>query len=152
MLIFRDLEDEGEKFRLMKRVMISGHFDPFHFVHLDFIKRAAQSGDFLIVVVSSDKQAILKKGKANEPASARAEILDLILRGLEIRHRVFVNTIQDETTYVSKVLEYFKPDIFIRGSDKTIDDMPEEEKEVCERLGIEILHVRGKKAHGSEFV
>jgi len=136
----------------MKTVMVSGHFDPFHFAHLEYIKHASQMGDFLIVVVSSDKQAILKKGKANEPALARAEILDLILKGLEIKHKVLVNMIQDETTYVSKMLEYFKPDIFVRGTDKTIDDMPKEEKAVCDRLGIKIVHVKGKIVHGSEFV
>ncbi|KKK79960.1 hypothetical protein LCGC14_2828270 [marine sediment metagenome] len=135
----------------MKTVMISGYFDPFHYAHLEYIKKASKLGDNLVCVVSDDKQARMKKGKANEPADKRAEIIDLILMGLGVQHTVYVNTI-DETTYVAKVLRQIFPDIFCRGSDKAIEDMPPDEREACEELDIEIVHLDGVQAHGSDFV
>ena len=52
-------------------VMISGYFDPFHYAHLDFIKKSHEYGDWLVCVVASDEQAILKKGVVNEPEDER---------------------------------------------------------------------------------
>jgi cytidyltransferase-like protein len=47
----------------MKRVIVSGYFNPLHGGHLDMIEAAKKLGDYLIVVVNNDKQAVLKKGK-----------------------------------------------------------------------------------------
>ena len=46
----------------MKKVLISGYFDPLHTGHLDYIKKAKELGDYLIVAVNSDESAIRKKG------------------------------------------------------------------------------------------
>ncbi len=135
----------------MKRVMISGHFDPFHYAHLCYIKKASELGDFVICIVSSDKQVMMKKGKVNEPERERAEIVGLILDGLGISYQVLGNYVDKETTLVAEVLKVIKPDIFCRGTDKTIEDMPPEEKRVCDELGIKIVHVNGKIVHGSDF-
>jgi len=136
----------------MKTAMISGHFDPFTYAHLDYIKGASKLGDSLVCVVSNNKQAEMKKGRVNEPVEDRAEILDLIMRGLDIEHQVYVNTLDKRTTYVSEMIAHIHPDIFCRGSDKSIEDMPPDEKKVCEELGIEIIHVKGKIIHGSDFI
>ena len=136
----------------MLSVMVSGHFDPFHYAHLDYIKQAAVMGDYLICVVSSDRQVIMKKGKVNEPESERAEIMSLILKGLGINGRVVVNTWDTYTTQVAITLRRIKPDIFCRGTDKILNDMPWEEREICYELGIRIAHAEGKIAHGSTFV
>ena len=45
----------------MKKVAISGYFDPIHIGHLEYIKMARELGDYLIVIVNNDKQAYLKK-------------------------------------------------------------------------------------------
>ena len=135
----------------MKTVMVSGHFDPFHFAHLDFINQAVKLGDQLICLVSSDKQVIIKKGKVNEPEVERAKLIGQMLIALQRPFVVLVNQ-WDSDGLVAKALEALKPDIFCRGTDKTIDDMPKEEKEVCDRLGIKIIHIKGKIAHGSEFI
>ena len=47
----------------MKRVIVSGFFNPLHGGHLDMIEAAAKLGDSLIVVVNNDQQQLLKKGK-----------------------------------------------------------------------------------------
>ena len=135
----------------MKTVMVSGHFDPFHFAHLDFINQAVKLGDQLICLVSSDKQVIIKKGKVNEPEVERAKLIGQMLIALQRPFVVLVNQ-WDSDGLVAKALEALKPDIFCRGTDKTSDDMPKEEKEVCDRFGIQIIHIKGKIAHGSEFI
>ena len=48
----------------MKKVAISGYFDPIHIGHLEYIRLARELGDYLIVIVNNDKQAFLKKGKS----------------------------------------------------------------------------------------
>lgn len=132
-------------------VMVSGNFDPFHYAHLDYIKQASNKGYLLVCVVSSDEQVIMKKGRVNEPEAERAIIVDLILRGLGCPSTVWVNHFDKGTTLVTEAIRHLRPDIFCRGTDKTLEDMPPEEKKVCDELGIKIVHVRGKIAHGSEF-
>ena len=145
----------------MKQIMVSGNFDPFTFAHLDYIKKASKMGgmptdnfgNVLVCVVSSDEQVMMKKGKVNEPENERREILHLILKGLEIPHAVFINHFDKYTTLVAETLRKLRPDVFCRGSDKTIEDMPEEERLACEDYGIKIVHIQSDKiAHGSVFV
>jgi len=135
----------------MKTVMVSGHFDPCHFAHLDFINQAVKLGDQLICVISSDRQVLMKKSKVNEPAEERASLISQLLLGTGHAFVVLINQ-WDSDGLVAKALEALKPDIFCRGTDKTSDDMPKEEKEVCDRFGIQIIHIKGKIAHGSEFI
>ena len=132
-------------------VMVSGHFDPFTFAHLDYLKKAAKLGDYVVCLISSDKQLILKKGWFNEPASERAEILHLVLKGLRIPHEVVQNVWDKDTTLVAEALKALKPDIFCRGTDKREDDTPDAEKAVCDKLGVKIVKVEGKIVHGSDF-
>ena len=47
----------------MKVVATSGYFDPLHVGHLECLELASKLGDKLIVIVNSDLQAKLKKGK-----------------------------------------------------------------------------------------
>ena len=48
----------------MTVVAVSGYFDPLHVGLLEYLEMAKQLGDKLIVIVNSDKQAVLKKGKS----------------------------------------------------------------------------------------
>ena len=62
----------------MKIVIISGYMDPIHCGHLEYIKLSkelAGKDGKLIVIVNSDHQAILKKGKAFMPCDDRISII-----------------------------------------------------------------------------
>ena len=48
----------------MTVVAVSGYFDPIHVGHLEYLKMAKSLGDKLVVIVNSDYQAELKKGKS----------------------------------------------------------------------------------------
>ena len=137
----------------MKTVMVSGHFDPFHDVHLAYIKQAMAIGGYLICVVSSDVQLLKKKGKVNISEAGRTEIVDLILEGLHVPHETRWNVWDKETTLVAEALRALKPDIFFRGGDKTLETMPAEERKVCDELGIQIRHAwLPYEAHSSTMI
>ena len=46
----------------MKKVAISGYFDPIHVGHLEYIELSKKLGDYLIVIVNNNHQCELKKG------------------------------------------------------------------------------------------
>ena len=48
----------------MKKVAVSGGFDPIHIGHLRLLKEAKEIGDHLTVILNSDKFLIEKKGFA----------------------------------------------------------------------------------------
>jgi len=132
--------------------MVSGHFDPFHDGHLDYIKQASKLGNYLICVVSSDEQLRMKKGSVNIPEQGRTKILESVLRGLDVPYEVVLNKYDEGTSLIAETLKIFKPDILVRGGDKTIDDMPADEQRVCTQYGIRIVHAKHEiDRHGSEM-
>lgn len=133
----------------MKRVMISGHFNPFHDMHLDYIEQGMEQGDFIICVVSSDEQVLMKKKKKGIPEEARARIVDLILEGLKVKHLVLINHF-DNDGLVAEALKAVSPDVFLRGGDKTEEDFPKEERQVCIDCGIMVRYAKFKvNRHGA---
>ena len=78
------------------------------------------------------------------PYKERSEIIGAI-RGVD---SVVLNIDNDGTT--AKSLEWYKPDIFAKGGDRTEESMPKNELEVCRDLGIEIVYnVGGEKIQSS---
>lgn len=66
----------------MKRVIVSGFFNPLHGGHLDIIEAARQLGDYLIVLVNNDEQQLEKKGKIILDQDNRARLM-AALRGVD---------------------------------------------------------------------
>ncbi|RLJ01875.1 MAG: hypothetical protein DRP10_02935 [Candidatus Aenigmatarchaeota archaeon] len=129
----------------MKTVVASGYFDPLHIGHIRYLREAKKLGDKLIVILNNDKQAKLKKGRSFMPVNEREEIL----KSLEFVDEVVIS--KDEDLSVCKTLEMLKPDIFAKGGDRTIDNIPE--KEICEKLGIKMVFgVGGEKVQSSSWL
>ena len=59
----------------MKKVIVYGTFDLFHIGHLNFIKKAREYGDYLIVGVSTDEFNSIKGKKSFIPYEQRKEIV-----------------------------------------------------------------------------
>lgn len=70
----------------MKKVVAHGVFDLFHYGHLNYLENAKSFGDYLIVLVSSDKIS-KKHGKNN---FFQEDIRCRILRALEIVDEVII--------------------------------------------------------------
>lgn len=122
----------------MKRVIISGYFNPLHGGHLDMIEAAKALGDYLIVIVNNDKQQILKKGKVILDEDNRARLI----RALRDVDEVFMSIDSDPPVIESlrELYDKYPNDelVFANGGDR---DGPRAipETEVCEELGIETV-------------
>ena len=125
----------------MKIVATSGYFDPLHVGHLECLELAKRLGDKLIVIVNSDLQAKLKKGKSFMKQEDRMKIIS----ALKCVDEVFLSIDKDKSQCES--LRYLKPDIFAKGGDRMSDEIPE--SKVCRELGIDIVDGLGKKIRSS---
>ena len=125
----------------MKIIAASGYFDPLHVGHLECLELAKQLGDKLIVIVNSDLQAKLKKGKSFMNQEDRMKII-LALKCVD---EVFLSIDKDKSQCES--LRHLKPDIFAKGGDRMSHEIPE--SKVCKKLGIKIVDGLGKKIRSS---
>jgi len=125
----------------MKKVAVSGYFDPLHVGHLEYLKLAKSLGDYLIVIVNSNSQCKIKKGKPFMDENDRLEIV----RNLKMVDEVFLSIDQDKT--VCKSLEKIRPDIFANGGDRSTDEVPE--TVICNKYKIKMIDGLGEKIRSS---
>ena len=128
----------------MTVVAVSGYFDPLHVGHLEYLEMAKQLGDKLIVIINSDKQAELKKGKSFMNENERVEIIG----ALKCVDEVFLSI--DEDKSVCKSLEAIKPDIFANGGDRSLSEIPE--TAVMEKYNIKMVDGLGEKIRSSSEI
>ena len=125
----------------MKKVAVSGYFDPLHVGHLEYLKLAKSLGDYLIVIVNSNSQCKIKKGRPFMDENDRLEIV----RNLKMVDEVFLSIDQDKT--VCKSLEKIRPDIFANGGDRSTDEVPE--TVICNKYKIKMIDGLGEKIRSS---
>ena len=125
----------------MKIVATSGYFDPLHVGHLECLELAKELGDKLIVIVNSDLQATLKKGKSFMNEKDRLKIIS----ALKCVDEVFLSIDKDKTQCES--LKHLKPNIFEKGGDRTSSEIPE--SKICKEFGIQIIDGLGAKIRSS---
>lgn len=122
----------------MKKIAISGGFDPIHPGLISLIENAAQYGE-VHIVLNSDAWLIRKKGFFFQPWADRKKILEAYTPNIHV--------VDDEDGTVSEALRRIKPDYFGNGGDKTPDTTPE--LRVCAELGIEAVFELGGGKYSS---
>ena len=127
----------------MKRVVASGFFDPLHKGHIEYIRKAKALGDYLIVLVNTNEAAQQKKGYYFMELQERMEII----RSLKFVDEVITAKDDDGTVAVS--LAEIRPDIFAKGGDRTVENLPQQELDVCKKYNIEIITGLGDKIQSS---
>ena len=128
-------------------VAVCGGFDPIHVGHIKHFREAKKLGDILVVMLNTDNWLIKKKGYIFMTFEERKEIIE------SIRYVDKVTPVIDTNGSVAKTLEKLKPNIFAKGGDRTIDNIPASEINVCERLGIKIVFsVGGGKVQSSSWL
>jgi rfaE bifunctional protein nucleotidyltransferase chain/domain len=97
----------------------NGVFDLLHVGHLRYLQAAAREADVLVVAVNDDASVRRLKGPGRPvmPDADRAELVDA-LRGVD-----YVVLFGDDT--VGPLLEAVRPDVHCKGTDYTIDTVPE---------------------------
>jgi len=109
----------------MKRVVISGYFNPLHKGHIAYIKAAKKLGDYLTVIVNSDYQVKLKGSVPFMDENERMEIV----RSIRWVDEVMLSIDKDKSQCRS--LEFLRDRysgdevIFANGGDQTKDTIPE---------------------------
>jgi rfaE bifunctional protein nucleotidyltransferase chain/domain len=125
-------------------VLANGCFDVLHVGHVRYLAGARAEGDLLIVGINSDEQVREQKG-AGRPilsASERAEIV----AALESVNYV---TIFGEPT-VEELLRVLQPDVHAKGTDYTVDTVPE--REVVRSYGGRVAIVGDPKDHSTSEI
>lgn len=130
----------------MKRVCISGYFDPIHVGHLEYIKQAKKLGDYLIVIVNNDHQATLKKGRSFMPEGERVELL----KAIKWVDEVVLSIDQDRTVCDTLKSISSHPTYFCNGGDQNNDSIPE--AQICQELGIDLVDGLGNKIQSSSWL
>ena len=124
--------------------MANGCFDVLHVGHVRYLAGARELGDVLVVGVNSDEQVARLKGPGRPilPASERAELVAAL-------ESVTYVTVFDEPT-VEALLLALKPDIHAKGTDYTIDSVPE--RDVVRSYGGRVAIVGDPKDHSTSAI
>ena len=129
--ICNQLKLEGKKI-----VFTNGCFDLVHAGHIDYLSKAKEMGDVLIVGLNSDNSVTRIKGKKrpilNEDERA------FILSNMKAVDYVILF---DEDT-PQKLIEELLPDILVKGEDWAIDDI----------VGADVVLANGGKVKNIKFV
>ena len=125
----------------MKKIAVSGYFDPIHVGHIEYINNAKKLGDWLVVIVNNNNQCALKKGKYFMDEKDRV----LIVKNIKAVDEVFLSIDEDKT--VCKSLKKVNPDVFANGGDRKNYEIPE--SKVCKENNIQIIDGLGDKIRSS---
>jgi D-glycero-beta-D-manno-heptose 1-phosphate adenylyltransferase len=97
----------------------NGAFDLLHVGHVRYLESAAHEGDVLVVAVNDDASVRALKGEGR-PIMKDADRAELVAALRCVDHVV----IFPEST-VGPLLEALRPDVHCKGTDYTIDAVPE---------------------------
>lgn len=118
----------------------NGCFDLLHVGHVRYLKAAAAEADRLVVAVNDDLAASAKgPGRPILPAAIRAELVAAI-RGVD-----YVTVFSEPT--VAPLLTLLRPDVHCKGTDYTMDTVPE--RETVRAYGGRIAIVGDPKDHST---
>ncbi|MBA3321954.1 MAG: adenylyltransferase/cytidyltransferase family protein [Pyrinomonadaceae bacterium] len=125
-------------------VLANGCFDVLHVGHVRYLEAANALGDLLVVGINADEQVRALKG-AGRPFVCERERAEVIaaLRAVDMV------TIFHEPT-VAALLLAIRPDVHAKGTDYTIDTVPE--RDVVRSYGGRVAIVGDPKDHSSSHM
>ena len=132
---------ERDRARGLTIAFANGGFDLLHVGHVRYLDGAKREADRLIVAINSDASVRALKGPTRPvlPESDRAELV-AALRAVD-----YV-VIFDEPT-VAPLLELLKPDVHCKGTDYTVETVPE--RDTVRAYGGRIAIVGDPKDHST---
>ncbi len=121
--------------------LANGCFDILHVGHVRYLEAAALEADQLVVAINADEtvRALKGEGRPVLPAADRAEIV-AALRCVD-----FVVVFAEPT--VTRVLQALKPDVHCKGTDYTVETVPE--RDVVRGYGGRVAIVGDPKDHST---
>lgn len=134
----------AEKKKGKKIVFGNGCFDILHVGHVRYLKGAKELGDILIVAINDDT-SVAGLGKRKQVVTPSAERVEIIA-ALECTD--YVITFNDPT--VERLLLELKPDIHAKGTDYTVDNVPE--RDIVLSYGGKVAIVGDPKDHSTRDI
>ena len=130
-----------DRARGLKVAFANGAFDLLHVGHIRYLEGARREADRLVVAINSDASVRGLKG-ANRPILAEADRAELVaaLRAVD-----YVAIFHEPT--VAPLLELLKPDVHCKGTDYTVDTVPE--RDTVRAYGGRIAIVGDPKDHST---
>ncbi len=137
--ITESLKEKGKKI-----IFANGCFDVLHVGHIRCLNDAKDLGDILIVAVNDDKSMRMIKGDGHPlmPEGERMEIL-AALRCVD-----YITLFSEKT--VDSLLLKLKPHVHAKGTDYTVETVPE--RETVLSYGGEIAITGDQKNHSSSEI
>jgi len=120
--------------------LANGVFDLLHVGHVRYLQAAAAEGDRLVVAVNDDGVAALKGSGRPIMAAADRAALVAALRGVD-----YVVIFAEPT--VTPLLNLLRPDVHCKGTDYTLETVPE--RETVRAYGGRIAIVGDPKDHST---
>ena len=100
-----------------KIVFTNGCFDLLHLGHIDYLAKAANLGDKLVIGLNSDSSTSLLKGPGRPITDQKSR--SFILAAFSFVDAVIVF---DEQTPI-ELIRWIKPDVLVKGSDYNVDQI-----------------------------
>jgi len=122
-------------------VLANGCFDLLHVGHARYLEGARREGDVLVVAVNADASLRALKGAGRPILSAEARAR--LVAALAAVDYVIIFEEPD----VAGLLASLRPDVHAKGTDYTVDTVPE--REVARQLGVRVAIVGDPKQHST---
>ncbi len=116
----------------LKVVLTSGTWDLFHVGHAEYLERAKELGDLLIVGVDSDKKVKLRKGP-HRPVVPQGERVQILCH---LRH-VDAVTLKPHDERPNALIKLVRPDVLVMS--KSTKHKPADSKEKQKYVGRVVL-------------
>ncbi|TAH40374.1 MAG: D-glycero-beta-D-manno-heptose 1-phosphate adenylyltransferase [Bacteroidetes bacterium] len=117
------------RFMDKKIVFTNGCFDILHLGHIDYLCKAAELGDVLIIGINSDQSVSNIKGP-NRPINDEKQ-RSLVMASLHFVDRVII--FEEATPY--ELIKTVQPDVLVKGADYKPEDI----------VGADIVKAKGGK-------
>lgn len=124
-----------------KLAVTNGCFDLLHAGHVNYLAAARAQADALLVLLNSDRSVRELKGEGR-PINSQDDRA-LVIAALQAVDAVCIF----DDPRATRLLTIAAPDIYVKGGDYSIDQLPQEERDVVARCGGRIVvlgHVPGR--------
>ena len=125
------------RFKSKKIVFTNGVFDLLHLGHIDYLSKAKDLGDILIIGVNTDSSAKRLGKGSNRP------ITDEVSRSTIIAALNFVDAVvlfSEDTPY--ELIKIVQPDVLVKGADYKPEEI----------VGYDVVTAKGGKIETIEFL
>lgn len=115
-------------------VFTNGCFDILHAGHVDYLLKAKEMGDILIVAINSDS-SVKRIKSASRPITPEQERLLVISNLIPVD---YVTLFDEDTPF--EIINYLIPDVLVKGADWSIENIVG--RDIVEKNGGQVKNIK----------